>query len=181
MMAHMQKKNRSLTIGIIVGAIIVVGFISLYFGPAAQSARTDDRATALITEFGTKLKNVPLLGDDASVTKAIEENYAPYVTPDVLNDWKTNHAHAPGRLTSSPWPERLTVAAMVPQGSGRIINGEVILVTSEEKAGESADTVPYVALVVQIDGEWKIAAYQEEKVRTLKNLPTTDEDIPGAK
>jgi hypothetical protein len=181
MMAAMLKNNRMRTISLVVLAIIVIGFLMLYFGPAAQSARTDDQVQVLVTDFGSHLKNVPLLGDDAALTQAIEENYAPYVTDELLADWKANHAHAPGRLTSSPWPDRLTIDTMTPQGSGRIINGEVILMTSNEQAGEVADTIPYVAQVVNIDGTWKIAAYQEEKVKTLKNLPTTDEDIPGAR
>lgn len=180
-MVRMMKNNRTLTAGIILVAIIVIGALALYWGPAAREARGDDAAKAVMIAFGDTLKNVPLTGDSAAITKAIDDNYAEFVTPELLADWKANHAHAPGRLTSSPWPERLTVSAMIPQGMGRIVNGEVILVTSAQKAGESAETVPYVAQIVQIDGEWKIAAYQEETVQTLKNIPTTDEDIPGTR
>jgi hypothetical protein len=181
MIARMLKTNRILAIIVVIVALIAITFTALYFGPDARKARGDDAARALMSDFGSKLKNVPLLGDDAVVTKAIEDNYGAYITPELLADWKANHAHAPGRLTSSPWPERLTIATMSEQGSGRVISGEVILKTSTEGEGEVADTVPYVAQVIQTAGGWKIAAYQEEKVQTLKNIPKTDEDIPGAR
>lgn len=176
-----MNKNRTLGIGILVLALVVVALVSLYFGPAAREARGSDAAEAVLLEFGSKLKNVPLTGEEAAVRSAVEENYAAYVTPELLNDWKTNVSHAPGRLTSSPWPERIIISSMSPQATGRIVNGEVVLVTSTEAAGEVADTVPFVALLIQTEEGWKIAAYQEEKVQTLKKLPTTDEDIPGAK
>ena len=183
MMARMNQNTRSrvLSVLIVIIAIIVIGFLALYFGPAAREARGNDAAKAVLVAFGTKLKNVPLVGESTALTSAIEENYAPYVTPELLADWKANPAHAPGRLASSPLPDRLTVETMVAQGTGRIINGEVIMVTIDQKPGESADTVPYIAQLIQTPRGWKIAAYQEETVQTLKKIPTSDVDIPGAK
>lgn len=177
MMAPMLKKNRTLTIVVIIAVVLALVGILLYSGPAARDARGNDAARVVLETFGSKLKNVPLLGDSAAVDAAIDENYAPYVTAELLADWKANHAHAPGRLTSSPSPERLGITSFTVQGAGRIAVGEVILVAS----GETVDTVPFVAQLIPTDGGWKIAAYQEEAVQTLKKLPTTDEDIPGAK
>ena len=162
-------------------AIIAIIGLALYFGPTARESRGNDAAKAVLQTFGSKLKNVALSGDSAAVTASIQDNYAPYVTPELLTDWKANHAHAPGRMASSTVPDRLTVETMVTQGSGRVINGEVILVSSEEKTDDIADTVPYVAQLIQTPNGWKIAAYQEETVQTLKKIPTSDVDIPGAK
>ncbi len=179
-MARMQKNTRILVAVVILVAVAMLGF-RFYFGPAAMEARGNQAASAVLTAFGTKLKNVSLLNDDAALNAAIEEQYGPYVTAPLLADWKTNHAHVPGRHTSSPFPDRLAVESMTTQGTSRIVNGEVILVTNDEKAGESVDTVPFVAQVVQTSAGWKIAAYQEETVQVLKKLPTSDVDIPGAK
>ena len=68
---------------------------------------------------------------------------------------------------------------MTAQGAGRIVVGEVILTTSS--SSEPVDTVPFVAQLIPTDSGWKIAAYQEEAVKVLKKLPTSEEDIPGAK
>jgi hypothetical protein len=181
MMARMQKTNRIIGIVAVIVLLIVGVFLALYFGPAARESRGNDQAEAVLMEFGATLKNVSLLADAAALAQAIDQNYAPYITPELLADWKANPTHVPGRLTSSPWPERLTIGTITEQGSGRIVTGEVILVTNGDTAGATADTVPYVAQLIPTDGGWKIAAYQEEKVQTLKNIPTTDEDIPGAR
>ncbi len=177
----MTQNTRWISIALIIIAIIAASFLGLYYGPAARASRADTGAKAVLEAFGGKLKNVSLIGEKAAVAKAIEENYSAYVTAELLSDWKANPEHAPGRLTSSPWPARLGVATTRAQGAGRLMTGEVILVTSEEAVGESADTVPFVALLIPTEDGWKIAAYQEEQVQTLKKIPTSDEDIPGAK
>lgn len=177
----MQKNTRYPLYALAALALIFIGGLLLYFGPAAKMNREADAAQTVLLAFGEKLKNVPLQGDESTVTKAIEENYAPYVTEELLADWKANHEHAPGRLTSSPWPDHLGVASVSEQGAGILMSGEVVLKTSAENSAEGADTIPYVALLISTDSGWKIAAYQEEKVQTLKNIPTTDEDIPGAR
>ena len=181
MIARMQKNTRILYGSLAVIAVIVIGGLLLYFGPAARAARADDAARAVMMEFGTKLQNVSLLADDGAVTAAIEENYGSYVTPELLADWKVNHSHAPGRLSSSTWPDRFGITFVTAQGNSRVISGEVILISNAESADESAETVPFVAQLIQTDGGWRIAAYQEETVQTLKKIPTTDEDIPGAR
>ncbi len=176
-----QQRNRLIT-GILAALVIIaVIFGALYFGPTARAVRADEAAKNLVTAFGAELKNVSLLGDDATVSQSIETTYGPFITPELLADWKSNPDRAPGRTTSSPMPDRLGIGSVTPQGEGRVINGEVILVESADSATEPIDTVPFVAFVIPTDNGWKIAAYQEETVQTLKKLPTTDEDIPGAR
>ncbi|HOQ09731.1 MAG TPA: copper amine oxidase N-terminal domain-containing protein, partial [Syntrophomonadaceae bacterium] len=63
----------------------------------------------LVADFGQRLKNVSLLAPDDVVTKSIKENYAEYVSPELLAQWQKDPANAPGRLTSSPWPERIDI------------------------------------------------------------------------
>ncbi len=182
MMARMLKTRSKPVVALIVVLVLVAGaFTALYFGPVARETRGSDAAEAVLREFGGKLKNVSLLSENDVLVASIEENYAPYITEELLADWKANPSHAPGRLTSSPWPDRLGVGTTIVQGSGRVMTGEVVLVTSTESGDESADTVPFVAQLIPTKSGWKIAAYQEEKVQTLKNTPTTDEDIPGAR
>ncbi len=179
-MARMNRNTRILSIGGVIALLIVAGIVALYFGPTASEVRGNEEASAVLQEFGSKLKNVSLL-DAEGLNAAIDQNYAPYITAELLADWKANPSHVPGRQTSSPWPDRLGIGTVSTQGTSRVFAGEVILVTSTEGEGEVADTVPFVAQLIQTDEGWKIAAYQEEKVQTLKNLPKTDEDIPGAR
>jgi hypothetical protein len=181
-MMHSMTNSRKIGIVALV-ALGIVGlfFIAWYVGPDREEALGDASARSVVEAFGQTLKNVPLTGTDAIAREAIEQQYAPFVTPELLAAWLANPDTAPGRLTSSPSPDRLTIATVETQGRGRVITGEVIMVTSADTVAEPVDTVPFTAQVVPTDSGWKIAAYQEEKVQTLKNLPKTDEDIPGAR
>lgn len=81
---------------------------------------------SLIENFGQKLKNVSLLSMTAS--DDIEQNYKDFVSSDLLNRWKTEPFSAPGRETSSPWPDSIVVGEIHQQNqnayeaSGKIIN-----------------------------------------------------------
>ncbi len=173
----MHRNTRTLTVIAIIITLVAAAFLALYFGPTARTVRGDEAAKAVMLEFGSKLKNVSHLGDDAAISASIEAEFGAFVTPELLAAWKANHTSAPGRAASSSAPDRVGIASVTTQGEGRVISGEVILVS----AGESIDTVPFVAQLIPTESGWKIVAYQEEKVQTLKKLPTTDEDIPGAR
>lgn len=182
MMSAMKNNSKYYALGLgILAMVAVLFFVAWYVGPDKQAAEDAASAKSVVEAFGGTLKNVPLSGEPALVRTAIEENYAQFVTAELLAQWLANPKTAPGRLTSSPSPDRIGVASVVEQGRGRIVTGEVIMVTSADAEGETTDTVPFVAQVIPTDGGWRIAAYQEEKVQTLKNIPKTDEDIPGAR
>jgi len=135
------------------GALAVLAIIvSIIFIVPALGERA---ARAHVEEFGTKLQNVSLLDPNASSTMA--QAYGPYLTTELLAAWQADPESAAGRLTSSPWPARIEIDSVDPQGSGYTMSGRVIQATSEGDAGET----PVVVLVVKDDGEWKIAVYQE--------------------
>lgn len=180
-MARMQKPRTLVSVALIVVLVATIAVVGLYFGPAARAARGSDAAESVLLAFGGKLKSVSLLTPTTTRATAIEENYGPFITPELLADWKANPAHAPGTLSASAVPDRLGIGSITSQGKSRVITGEVVLVSSGASTDESVDTVPFVALLTPTSDGWKIAAYSEEKVQTLKNIPTTDEDIPGAK
>lgn len=179
-MLKSERQYKRVTTAVI-AAVLVLFALAWYFGPGQAAVRGDASAEAVVESFGSTLKNVSLTADTAALKTAIEEQYAPYVTPELLAAWLADPKSAPGRLTSSPSPDRIGVATVDTQGDSRIVSGEVIYVTSADTLGEPADTAPFVALVTPTENGWKIAAYQEEEVQTLKKLPTTDEDIPGAR
>jgi hypothetical protein len=180
----MSSMQNNRYIAYAVGAVLIIAALftlAWYVGPDREKAAADASARATVEAFGRVLKNVPLTGTPEIAREAIEQQYAPYVTPELLSQWLANPQSAPGRLTSSPSPDRIGIATVTEQGNGRLVSGEVIMITSADPEGASTDTVPFVAMVVPTPDGWRIAAYQEEKVQTLKNIPKTDEDIPGAR
>ena len=159
-MIHMQQ-YRNLAIGIVVIVAILGGF-ALF-----QSDVLGERAARnVVTSFGAQLKNIPLSGEPEIARQAIEEKYAEFVSLELLEQWKKIPAGAPGRLTSSPWPERIEITEIVSQGNGYVVSGNVIYMTSvEETQGGIARSQPVVILVVRNNDGWRIAAYQEKQTQ----------------
>ncbi|MCE9541588.1 hypothetical protein K8R03_03455 [Candidatus Kaiserbacteria bacterium] len=148
-----QSTYRLATIAsVVVVAALIIGLIvyNKGFGDYSSHARTT------VQEFGALMQNVSLLSPDASTT--IATVYGPYAIPELIAQWQKDPEHAPGRLTSSPWPDHITIKSITKQGSGYIVSGEVALMTSDGPAG----TTPVVIQVVPVDGVWLIAAYQEQ-------------------
>jgi len=76
-----------------------------------------------------------------------------------------NVMDAPGRIVSSPWPDRIEIITLTKGDSDRyVITGSVIEVTSLEVAnGGIAAKIP-VHIVVQNDqGHWLISEYEVER------------------
>src|SRR5262245_5103097 len=75
--------------------------------PAGKiSAETDTAIRAQIMAFGNELQNVSLLST-STVAEDLDSHYGQYLSAELLASWKNNPERALGRLTSSPWPDRI--------------------------------------------------------------------------
>jgi hypothetical protein len=150
-----QNTYRLITAAILTLVVVLIGvvlFVNKGFGiDPSSSART------AVEGFGAQLQNVSLLDPAASSTMA--SVYGPLVTPELLAIWQSDPEEAPGRLTSSPYPDRIEIDTIVKQGIGYIVSGTVVYATSD---GESSRS-PVILQIVPIDGEWLIAAYEEQQ------------------
>ncbi|HVW67248.1 MAG TPA: hypothetical protein VHA78_06015 [Candidatus Peribacteraceae bacterium] len=133
---------------------------------AAGSGSVADETAAkqIVIEFGTKMKAVSLLAGSGTVLKAMDDNYGNLVTPDLLSAWKSKPSIAPGRMTSSPWPDHINVTAVTPMDDQTmIVSGNVVEMTSEEVAhGGYANMYPVRIVVVNQNGAWRIAAFMKQ-------------------
>lgn len=77
-----------------------------------QSAEDKSAVTSLVEQFGQKLQMVSLLAPADTVRQVMQEQYSAYVTPDLLAKWQSDPQNAPGRLTSSPWPDRIEISSL---------------------------------------------------------------------
>lgn len=151
----MVKENtyRLVTTGVIIGACLLFAIVVFSGGFGARSERA---ARAAAVHFGTQMQNVSLLSPDASSTLA--STYGPLVTPELLALWQADPESAPGRLTSSPYPERIETVSINKQGSGYIVSGTIIHMTSSGEAGRT----PVILLLIPHEKLWLVAAYQEQ-------------------
>jgi len=112
---------------------VLIGGIVLWQRGYFNAADEQD-ASRLVEDFGANLKAVSLTGAEEDVRDAIRQEYADFVTPELLARFVAEPAEAPGRLISSPWPEKIEIATVWKVGQAFVVDGEVIYLTSEEVA-----------------------------------------------
>lgn len=157
----MHKKNALI---IIAAVIVVVAGATLLatLGGTVSPASQGSTATSTVEAFGSVLQNVSIMAPDAS--SAIASTYAPYVDPALLSQWEKDPQSAPGRVVSSPWPDHIQVDSVTPQGTGYIVNGQLVFMTSNEvEHGGNAGTTPVVAQLIPENGKLMIVAFQGAK------------------
>lgn len=122
-----------------------------------QTDESDKAAIVrLIEEFGNKLQTVSLQGPKDIVKESIQENYSNFVSPVLLIEWINNPEKAPGRLTSSPWPDRIEIMRVEKLSENVYeVTGEIIEVTS---TNEIAARRPISLKVEKLENRWLIKA-----------------------
>lgn len=123
----------------------------------------EERIRYVIESFGKRLQNVSLQSPNA--TQILQEQYAEWVSSDLLGIWMNDPSKAPGRIVSSPWPDRIEINTLTKEDPDRYVaTGFVVEVTSMEVvSGGTAAKIP-VRIVVQKDqGRWLITEYAEDR------------------
>jgi len=116
----------------------------------------------LVENFGKRLQRVSLLAPNA--LQDLQKQYSEFVSPTLLETWMNDISNAPGRMVSSPWPDRIEITTLTRETPDKyVINGFVVEITSTEVASdEAANKIP-VHIVVERDQEqWLIKEYAEE-------------------
>jgi len=141
--------NKRFLIAAVIVLLVVVVFVAGFFfwnSINPNTIKRDEKAevTALVENFGSKLKEVSLSDPGEAVSQEIETIYAPFVSSNLLLDLTNNPARAPGRDVSSPWPEKIEIVSMEKLDSHTIqVKGKIILMTSVEVAqGGNAGETP---------------------------------------
>lgn len=93
----------------------------------------EEEIISLVEEFGNRLKNVSLLAPRENLEKSMEENYGKYVVPELIDKWLNNLEEAPGKLVSSPWPDRIELLNLEKLSDTEyLVEGNIVEVTSVE-------------------------------------------------
>lgn len=111
-----------------------------------------------VIRFGSRLKNVPLLISKNVLRKSMVNNYGDFVTDELIEKWVNDPKNAPGRLTSSPWPDRIEINSIKKlSGNNYEINGDIIEITSMELTGGGYAAKRPITLLLKIKkGKWII-------------------------
>lgn len=131
--------------------------------PTANHSAEESQIRDLVENFGKRLQAVSLLAPDAA--QEIQNQYSEFVSSTLLETWMQDVSKAPGRMVSSPWPDRIEITTLSKQASDRYeITGDVIEVTSLEAVnGKAAARIPVHLIVQKNQGRWQIVEYTEER------------------
>lgn len=159
--------NTKITAGIL-GILILIALGSAYAyikrapapyvpDPAQTVSSVDDQTIrALVAAFGNALKSTSLLAPNAE--QVIAKQYAPFIAPELLSLWKASPKQAPGRLTSSPWPDRIEIVDVAITGGRATVGGNIIEVTSADEPNKPAAVYPVAIGLEKRGGQWLITS-----------------------
>lgn len=159
---YMSSRIRNIII-IIVALLVIAGVGWLAHTTQSTSSAAEDKAavTATVTNFGAYLKSIPLTEPTEDLRRDMQQSYTPFVTDALLQQWRADPTHAPGRAVSSPWPDHVVIDNVVEKGESYVVEGRVIMYSSAALAnGTDAGTMPFIAQLIKENGTWKIAAFQ---------------------
>lgn len=133
----------------------------------AKSLRLSDNSGVIKTVeyFGRNLKNVYILDPEETCREQIKQNFSAYVAPSLLAEWIKDPSKAPGRYTSSPWPDRIEIKDIVKINSNKyIVDGDIVEITSvpneEWRTG--------ITLAVERSGkDWFITGFKINQQNTV--------------
>lgn len=127
----------------------------------ASSASEEGTVRYIVENFGKRLQNVSLQSPNAA--QEMKEQYSEFVSPALLETWMNDVSKAPGRIVSSPWPDRIEITTLIKEGSDKyVITGFVVEVTSMEVvSGGTAAKISVRIVVQKVQERWLITEYAE--------------------
>ena len=122
--------------------------------------RGEQDVRALVEAFGKTLRKVSLSAPKDVAATSIEENYSDYATSELLQKWPVDPQSAPGRIVSSPWPDRIDILMTEMSDKNQYtVYGEIIEVTSVEMVnGGAAAKRPVTIVVHKVNDIWFISS-----------------------
>lgn len=125
----------------------------------ADIDKADEAAVRSIVEnFGKKLQMVSLQAPKDLLEKSMKENYGEFVSKELIAKWIGDPLNSPGRLTSSPWPDRIEILDTKKLSANEYqVNGKIIeIVNAENLTTSIAANRPIAIVLKKVDKSWII-------------------------
>jgi hypothetical protein len=164
----------------IVAVAVVVGVVAGLMANPSNKDEAGDAIVALVEGFGNKLQRVSLQAPKDAVLKSIQENYSEFVSQGLMDEWKSDPFKAPGRLTSSPWPDRIEILSIEKLSEDMYqVNGEIIEITSVDMADGGFSARRPINLLVKKTGEkWLIDSLTLDEYEKNDQTATNIQEHP---
>jgi hypothetical protein len=121
-----------------------------------DSNPVDEAVANVVGDFGAAMQMVPVNASGTSASQAMWNDYHNLVAPQLLSSWMQDPASAPGRSSSSSWPDHIAIGSLEEKGPmAYLVTGDVVMATNGGIAGEYAVTTT----VAVVNGNWMITAW----------------------
>lgn len=146
------------TVKCLLAIIMLVVFFSACT-PSKSDPADELNVRNVVEGFGQRLKLVSLLSPSAA--EDIKAQYSEYVSSALLEQWMSNPEKAPGRIVSSPWPDRIEIGSITKTNANEYsVKGNVVEITSVEvNGGGYANKIAVQITVQKSDERWLIVGY----------------------
>jgi hypothetical protein len=150
---------------VLITLVVASGAAYWYYGYHKSHTSFADPAQVriVVAGLGDQLQKMPLIAPADLISQGMDLYYGMYVHPDLLAKWKADPLNAPGRLTSSPWPDRIDVTTVTKNKDGTYTVDANIIEIARNTGGTTtvAATIPVrFTLTLGPDG-WQITGYQK--------------------
>lgn len=153
----MKKQILFIAGGLLVG-MMGVG-IYLWSQAEENSPNQDEsQVRSVVENFGNRLQSVSLLAPQEQLEASMQEYYADYVAQELIQEWMNNPENVPGRLTSSPSPDRIEIDSVQRENDTLYhVQGRIIELTSVERTEGGTAAERNIQLTVEKRNEgWLI-------------------------
>lgn len=108
----------------------------------------------VVEKFGSNLQKISLLGPKEQLERDMQENYGDVASPELIEQWLMDPLQAPGRLYSSPWPDRIDIKNTEKLSENAYsFEGEIIEIANVDKIVER---IPIDLVVERLGDRWLI-------------------------
>ncbi|MHB1347881.1 MAG: hypothetical protein ACYCXK_10375 [Candidatus Humimicrobiaceae bacterium] len=126
--------------------------------PEDSEAADLDQIKTLVESFGKVLANVSLLSPSDILESDIKKHYGPFLSEGLISKWIRDPLTALGRLTSSPWPDRIEITDIkkITADNYEIFGNVVEITSAEAEEGSYSNKFGIRLTVERFDGNWVI-------------------------
>jgi hypothetical protein len=150
---------------VLVTFLIASGAAYWYYGYIRDHSSFSDvsQVRMTVSSFGDQLQKMPLIADQDLIDKGMDIYYGVYIHQDLLAKWKADPLHAPGRLTSSPWPDRIEVTNTTKTSADTYtVDANIIEVANGNGGTEVVSTIPVTFTLTRGPDGWQITGYSKK-------------------
>lgn len=161
-MTGMKRKVAAALAAIVV--VAVAGAAVVYVmrhppaqAPAPQPAQPDpaeEEVRSFVARFGEAFQNVPLYASAQAAARAVQDNYVPFVSEEILAAWEKEPEKAPGKSAGGPEPVRMAVLLADPDTDGSYL--------VQARVTEGAVEYPIAMRLRKQPGGWLITGFVKQ-------------------